>query len=191
MRAPLIPAILLLGLTAGCGGQSSIKPVEVLDERTGVTVGVLKEPIELLLGEQAAVLVTHKRSSFAYLGPVEWNRSGVISYGLWINIVPGNDAQPGDIHAPAALTLIVDAGPLRLSPIEAPKLGHAAYQQVASWAQAGYFELTVDTLKRMAASRKLELDVRAADGSTLMFAAAQDTRAVLTQYLQARGITGD
>jgi hypothetical protein len=43
----------------------------------------------------------------------------------------------------------------------------------------------------MAASSKLELDVRAADGSTLSFSPTVDTRAVLKQYMQDRGITGD
>jgi hypothetical protein len=43
----------------------------------------------------------------------------------------------------------------------------------------------------MAASGKLELDVRAADGSTTSFIPTVDTRAVLTKYMKDRGITGD
>ncbi len=43
----------------------------------------------------------------------------------------------------------------------------------------------------MAASSKLQLDVRAVDGSTLSFSPTVDTRAVLRQYMQDRGITGD
>src|SRR5713226_1037674 len=123
MRVPRIPIILLVGLMAGCASQSSIKPVEVLDERTGVTFGALKQPIELLPSAQDAVLILGKRATFAYLGPVEWNRSGTLGYGLWIHIAPGNDRQPGDIHASAAAALILDDGPLGLSLIEAPKLG--------------------------------------------------------------------
>jgi hypothetical protein len=192
MFIPRIPIILLAGLMAGCAGRSPIKPVEVLDERTAVTFGALKQPIELLPSAQDAVLILRKRATFAYLGPVEWNRSGALSYGLWIHIAPGNDRQPGDIHASAAAALILDDGPLSLSVMEeAPKLGREPYRPVASWGQTAYFGLDVDTLRRMAASSKLELDVRAADGSTLSFSPTVDTRAVLKQYMQDRGITGD
>lgn len=176
---------------AGCASQSSSKPVEVLDERTGATVGALKEPIELMPSAQDAALISRKRVSFAYLGPVEWNRSGAISYGLWIHIAPGNDRQPGDIHTPAALTLILDDGSLTLSVIAAPKLGRDPYRQVVSWGQTAYFDLTAEALRRMAASRKLDLDVRAVDGSIIRFSSTLDSHAALTQYLQNRGITGD
>jgi hypothetical protein len=193
MHVPRIPLILLVGLMAGCASQSSTKPVEVLDERTAVTFGALKQPIELLpSAAQDALLILRKRATFAYLGPVEWNRSGAVSYGLWIHIAPGNDRQPpGDIHASAAAALILDDGPLSLSLMEAPKLGREPYRPVASWGQTAYFGLDVGALRRMAASSKLELDVRAADGSTLSFTPTVDTRAVLKQYMQDRGITGD
>jgi hypothetical protein len=191
MFVPRIPLILLAGLMAGCAGQSSIKPVEVLDERTAVTFGALEQPIELLPSAHEAVLSLRNRATFAYLGPVEWNRSGALSYGLWIHIAPGNDRQPGDIHASAAAALILDDGPLSLSLMEAPKLGREPYRPVASWGQTAYFGLDVETLRRMAASSKLELDVRAADGSTLSFDPTVDTRAVLKQYMRDRGITGD
>jgi hypothetical protein len=176
---------------AGCAAQSSTQPVEALDERTGVTVGALKEPLELLPKAQLSTFGPNQHPSFAYVGPVEWNRSGDLSYGLWVDIAPGSDAQPGDIHTPQALTLILDDGSVSLTPIEAPKLGHEPYKQAMSWDQTAYFDLTVGTLRRMAASSKLELDARAADGSTLHFAATQDTRPTLTQYLAARGITRD
>jgi hypothetical protein len=192
MRAPLISFILLVGLAAGCAGESSVKPVEMLDERTGVTLAALKEPIELLPdSSQNSALIARKRLSFAYLGPVEWNRAGTFSYGLWIHIAPGDDRQAGDIHNASALILTLDDGPVTLSTIEAPNLGRAAYQDVVAWGQTAYFDLSVDTLRRMAASAKLELDVRAADGSVISFAPPHDTRPALTKYLQDRGIAGD
>ncbi|MEA3197885.1 MAG: hypothetical protein QOF32_1937 [Gammaproteobacteria bacterium] len=191
MKVPRIPVILLVGLIAGCASQSSTKPVEVLDERSAVTVGALKEPIELVPGPQNVVLILRRRTSFAYLGPVEWNRSGVLSYGLWIHIAPGNDRQPGDIHASSAVTVVLDDGTLDLSVIDAPKLGREPYQPVASWGQTAYFGLTAETLRRMAASSKLVLDVRTVDGSLMSFTPTLDARAVLTQYAKDRGITGD
>jgi hypothetical protein len=191
MHTPRIPAALLIGLMAGCASSSSTKPVEVLDEQTAVTFGALKEPIELLPRAENAVLILGKRNSFAYLGPVEWNRSGDLNYGLWMHIAPGNDRQAGDIHTPAAVTLALDDGSLALTPMEAPVLGRAPYRPVASWGQTAYFGLTVEALRRMAASKKLELDVHTADGSAITFTPTVDTRAVLTQYMKDRGITGD
>ena len=191
MRTPLIPCILLVGSLAACTGQSTVKPVEALDEQTGVTVGALKNPIELVMSAQSATLSFGKRPNFAYLGPVEWNRSGVFSYSLWIHVSPGSERPPGDIGAPGALTIILDDGPLVLSPSESPKLARDPYTPPVSWGQTAYFDLTTETLGRMAASQKLELDVRAADGSTLSFAPTLDTRAALKEYLRDRGITGD
>ena len=181
--------MLLVGLMAGCASQSSTKPVEVLDERSAVTFGALKEPIELLPSAQNAVQILRKRASFAYLGPVEWDRSGTLSYGLWVHIAPGIDRQPGDIHASGAVSLIVDDGPLAMTPTTAPNLGRDAYRQVVSWGQTAYFDFNVEALRRLAASRKLELDVRAVDGSIMIFSATQDTRAVLTEYMQARSLS--
>jgi hypothetical protein len=78
-----------------------------------------------------------------------------------------------------------------LTPIDAPKLGLDPYKQVVSWGQTAYFDLNVEALRRMAASTKFELDVRAADGSTLSFAPTLDIRTTLNQYMESRGITRD
>jgi hypothetical protein len=190
MHTRLIQAVFVLGLAAGCASQSSVRPVEALDERTGVTLGALKKPIELVPGAQNAV-VARQRTTFAYLGPVEWNRSGNLTYGLWIHIAPGNDRPIADIRGSAAPTLALDDGSVALTPTTAPALGRSAYKPVVSWGQTAYFDVTAETLRRMAASRKFELDVAAVDGSSVSFTPTVDTHAVLTQYLQDRGLTGD
>jgi hypothetical protein len=192
MRFTLPYVVLLAGLLAGCGGASAVKPVEVLDENSGMTLGLLKEPIELLPSGRNPVQVLGKRTTFAYLGPVEWNRSGVFSYGLWIHVAPGNDRQVGDIHADGALTVLLDEGPLVLTPIEPPQpAARDPYRQAVSWGQTAYFDLNVETLRRMAASSKLELDLRGTDGKALSFLPTVDTRAVLTEYVKSRGVTAD
>ena len=195
MHLPSIALGLVIVLLSACESQSSIKPVEYLDDRTAMTVGSLKEPIELVpsLRQGGLHVITNltKRLSFAYIGPVEWDRSGSIVYGLWVHIAPGNDKPIADIRSSAALTIVLDTGTRVLSPIDAPQLGRGAYQPVASWGQTAYFELTVEMLKQMAASEKLELNVRAADDSVVNFVASGDTRATLTDYLHSRGITDD
>jgi hypothetical protein len=195
MRPLLILVMFGSTLISACGTQSSIKPVEYLDDRTAMTVGALKEPIELVpsLKQSGIRAITSlaKRNSFAYLGPVEWDKSGAIVYGLWVHIAPGADQPLADIHAPAALTLVLDGTSLVLSPIDAPQLGRGAYQPVASWGQTAYFELNVEMLKQMAASEKLELNARATNDSVVNFVPSADTRETLTEYMRARGITGD
>jgi hypothetical protein len=190
MFAPRLAKILALGaalgLAAGCTSGSSIKPAEALDERTGMTIGSLEKPIELLQGAQG-LASAERRPSFAYLGPIEWDNSGAISYGLWVHLAPGNDWRFDDIKAgggAAALTL--DEGTVPLSVMEAPKLAHGPYQPVASWGQTAYFNLDLALLRRMAASEKLELDFKAGD-SVVRFSAAPNAHALLLQYLHARG----
>ncbi len=183
-----------LGLiAAGCADHGPAKPVEILDEHTGMTLAVLKEPIELVQSSTNASLASGvgRRPTFAYAGPVEWDRMGTFGYALWVHIAPGNDRPVSDPRAPGAVTLILDDGPLVLSPIQTPALGRDAYPAVVSWGQTVYFELTTDMLKQMAASQKFELDVRAADDSIMSFIPSHDTRATLTEYARERGITGD
>ncbi len=191
MRLPLLQSVVVVGLLVGCAGQSFIKPAEVLDERSGVTVGALQEPIEFLEAAQNAVLVSGKRVSFAYLGPVEWDKSGDITYGLWVHIAPGNDRQVGDIRLPGAVTLILDDGPAVLSPMDAPNVGSGPYRPISSWGQTGYFGLDVAMLKRVAGSEKLVLDFRGVDQSIVDFEPTHETRTTLKKFTHARGITDD
>jgi hypothetical protein len=192
MRRLLLPLLSLLSLSA-CQTPSGAKPVEFLDEATAMTVGSLREPIELIPDVQtsAAARLMGKHISFAYLGPVEWDRSGQFEYGLWVHIAPGSGQQFTDIRAPAAVTLVMDDGSLVLAPMDAPQLGHAAYQPVASWGQTAYFELTATTLNRMAASQKLALSVLTPDGGQTGYFTSADTRSILAEFIKARGITAD
>ena len=191
MRVRWFPLIAALVLGAGCAGGPSVKPVETLDERSGVTVGSLADPIELVQSDPTEVFVAGKRPSFALLGPVEWDQMGVISEGLWIHIAPV-DARPiGDIRAPAAITLLLDEQPLMLSAIEAPQLGREPYKRAAPWGHAAYFTLGTQLLKRMAASRDIKLQIRAQDDSIIVYSAAADAPRAIAEYMKDRGITAE
>jgi hypothetical protein len=173
------------GMASGCSSVPSIKPAESLDERTGMTVGSLEKPIELVQDPQG-IAAPDRRMSFAYLGPIEWDNMGAISYGLWIHLAPGNDWRFDDIEAPGAVALSLDDGTVSLSIMDAPKLAHGPYQPVASWGQTGYFNLDLGLLRRMAASDRIELDFRAGE-ALVRFSAPQNARVPLLQYLHARG----
>jgi hypothetical protein len=178
-----------LCLAIGCAGPLTVKPVELLDEHTGITVSALEKPIELVETGESQI---GSRVGFAYLGPIEWNRMGNFSYGLWIHVAPGADRQAADIHEPAVVTLVLDDGALVLTPIkDPPNLGLEAYQPAAAWGQTAYFDLTVELLKRMAASSRLDLDIRGVDGAMVSFKPSRDTRAALVEYLRSRRLTGD
>ncbi len=190
MRLPLIQAVVFAGLLAGCGGESAIKPAEVLDSRTGMTVGALQNPLEFVEGADNATLANGRRTSFAYLGPIEWDNMGEIVYGLWIHVAPGNDRQVDDIHGRGTVTLLLDDGPVTLTLMDPPKLGHGPYQPIAPWGQTAYLALDAGLLKRMAASAKLALQLRGG-GTTVQFLPTHDTHSTLAQFVNARGLTVD
>jgi len=184
---PYIAVILYLSLALlpGCGSEGSIKPAESLDEHTGMTVGSLEKPLELVQGGQSA-MTPEPHVSFAYLGPVEWDNMGAITYGLWVHLVPANDWQFDDIKTPGTVVLALDGRgqPLKLE--QPPAATRGPYRPVASWGQTAYFELDLDTLKRMASSRDIELVFKSA-GTPVRFAAAPDAHETLTRFLHARG----
>ncbi len=177
---------LSLALVAGCASEGSIKSAETLDERTGMTVGSLEKPLELIPNAQFATL-PNRPMSFAYLGPVEWDNMGTITYGLWVHLVPASDWHFENIKSPHAVALALDDGAMALKTIDAPSLARGPYHPVASWGQTAYFELDLPTLKRMASSQKIELDFQAQGGATVRFAAAPDAHETLLRYLHARG----
>ncbi len=183
-RTSLI-ACVVAGLLSGCQGGPSVRPVELLDERTGQSVVALQMPLELQQGE---ILIVGRRPSIAYIGPVEWNRMGTIRTGLWVHVVQGNDRPLADIHATGALTLLIDDAAVELAPIEAPALGREPYQPAAPWGQSLYVGLDDTQLRRLAGAAHIGLRCRAADGSKVEFRSPRDTRATLQDYLQLRGI---
>ena len=182
---PHTALLLCLALLCGCESQGTIKPAEALDERTGMTVGSLEKPLELVQSAQFAV-TPDRRLSFAYLGPVEWDNMGAISYALWVHLAPAADWQFDDIRGPGTVRLSLDRDSVPLQVVDAPPLARGPYQPVASWGQTAYFEIDLATLKSMASSGRIELDFKAG-GSRVRFIAAPDARDTLMRYIRARG----
>jgi hypothetical protein len=175
-------------LVAACAGEAVRPTVEGLDETTGLTVASLHEPIDFIAVGTPSSL---KHSSHCYLGPVEWDRMGAISYGLWLHVAPGNDRPVGDIRADKAVSLAYDGGTLVLKTRVAPKLGREPYAPLVPWGQTAYFDLDTDTLAHLAASRSLQIILRGADSSTVVFDAVDGTSATLKAFARSRGVTVD
>ena len=176
---------LSFAFVSGCASEGSIKPAEALDEQTGMTVGSLEKPLELVQRGQSA-MTPEPHVSFAYLGPVEWDNMGAITYGLWVHLVPANDWQFNDIKAPGTVELALDDGVRPLKLAQPPAATRGPYRPVASWGQTAYFDLDLATLKRMASSGNIEL-VFKAGGTPVRFAAAPDAHETLMRFLHARG----
>ncbi len=176
-------------LLAGCASQSPVKSVEMLDERTGMTMGALARPMAFIETGIYDLLVPEKQPSIVYIGPVEWDRSGKFTYLLWIEVSPGiGGHRLDDIHTRGAVNLKLDDGPVTLSALELPVAAGSPYHPIVPVGQTAYFSIDVALLKRMAASEKLALNVRAGDLTMVDFVPMQETRAALKQFLIDRDI---
>ncbi len=182
MRMRHFGFFIIYSLIVGCAAETAIKP-EFLDERTAITVAALQNPIEMV---QLGTLSLGKRASFAYFGPVEWNRMGATQFGLWVHIAPGNDQPIRDIHEASAVVLLLDNKAVPLVLIEAPPLEKEPYEPKVSWGQSAYFELNSATLSHLGNSRKIELQFRGQNIQTVRFTESHDNRAVLSEYARAR-----
>jgi len=192
LRLRSIQLALVVALLAGCASQSPVKSVEMLDERTGMTMGALLQPMGFIETGIYDLLVPDKQPSVVYIGPVEWDRSGKYSYLLWVQVAPGvGGHRLDDIHARGALNLKLDDGPVALSALEQPVVASSPYRLIAPVGQTAYFPVDVALLKRMAASQRLALNVRAGDLTMVDFIPTQETRAALKQFMIDRGIAND
>jgi hypothetical protein len=187
-RLIIAAGIIVSSAITGCAGPQARAPVENLDQRTGMTIATLQAPVEFV---ESGMLSVNRHSSFAYLGPIEWDRMGEIRYGLWIHIAPGNDRAVADITSPAAVSLSLDDETVPLSTIEAPRLGLEPYPAAVPWGQTAYFALSVDELKRLASAEKLTLHFHGVDGQRVDFDSLRPSRPALSAYARSRGITVD
>ena len=123
---------------------------------------------------------------------MEWDRSGDFTYLLWVQVAPGiGGHRLDDIRARGAVNLKLDDGPVVLSALEQPVAASSPYRAMVPEGQTAYFSINVALLKRMAASQKLALNVRAGDLTMVDFIPTQETRAALKQFVIDRGIAND
>ncbi len=75
--------------------------------------------------------------------------------------------------------------------MEMSNVANDPYPLMAPGAQTAYFRVPAGMLKRMGASRELELDLRAADLTSIRFTSFRETHSALTQFVEARDIGGE
>jgi hypothetical protein len=186
-----LQSAVMLVFLAGCATQPA--SVEVLDESTGMTAGALPEPIAFSETYVFDLLDPNpKQASMAYLGPVEWDRSGDLTYVLWIQLAPGVGGHRLDnLHASGAVTLRLDDGPIVLSAVDYSKVASTPYRLIQPIGQTAYFLVNVATLQRMAASQKVVLSLRAADLTKVDFVPIVQPRDAIRQFIEDRGIAAD
>ncbi len=189
MRWHSIQPVVLLLLLAGCSGIHSI---ELLDETTGMTAGALDKPVAFMeTGIFDLLDPTPKQATIAYVGPVEWDRSGDLSYVLWVQIAPGvGGHRIDDITARGAVDIELDDGPMVLSALDLSKVG-SPYRPIKPMGQTAYFKIDTAMLKRMAASRKVVLNLRASDLTRVVFVPVEPPRLALEQFIHDRDIGGE
>ncbi len=187
MRLRCLQLLLMASLSAGCVRPCEIKTVEMLDERTAITVGALLQPMSFVETGIYDLLAPDKQPTVVYVGPVEWDRSGASTYMLWVQVAPGVDGHKiDDIRARGAFNVALDDGQVALTALETPPAASPPYRPMPPVGQTAYFSVDVPLLKRMAASRRLVLKLRAADLTTIDFTPTQATSAALTQFVLDR-----
>ncbi len=157
-----------------------------------MTMGALLQPMAFVETGIYDLLVPDKQPSIVYIGPVEWDRSGDFTYLLWVQVAPGvGGHRLDDIRTRGAVNLQLDDGLVALSALELPAVASSPYRPMAPVGQTAYFSIDVALLKRMAASQRLALNVRAGDLTMVDFIPMQETRAALKQFMIDRGIAHD
>jgi hypothetical protein len=199
MHLRSVQTVLVALLLQACASVSQFSPksVDVLDPRSGVTLGVMPEPLAFIEtgvfhGKAPGKAVPDKQPGIVYLGPVERDRSGQFTYGLWVQVVPGEGGHLlDDIRARGAVSLKLDDGLVTLAPVDLPEIEGSPYPDEPFVSQAAYFAVDVPTLKRMEDTQKIVLSLRTPFLTTVDFIPKHETHTALQQYLHDRGIAGD
>jgi len=135
-----------------------------LDAKTGSTVSVLPEPLELLT---SGYIGTHT-GAFAYLGPFEIDQMGARTLYLWVLL-------PHDISSSVAPVIHCDDAavtlPLQAGGLAAMGLAESPYAPPDPWGAQWYFALDDTTLVCFARAHQITLDIPNARGEPVRFTA--------------------
>ena len=155
---------LSLCATLCCSACASVASVNGrFDENTGLTVAWLNEPV--VLSRSVPRIATAARD-YAYVGPLQINRRGVIESYVWVGAASTVDrAAIGEaLPVPATLVLVLDGVPMHL-PLEDWVAELAPPYRVAAPVVASRVaRVAAAQLSRIAAARTVEAHLATADG---------------------------
>jgi hypothetical protein len=182
-----LASLLLLTLCACAAGPGPIVQ-DKLDAKTGSTVSVMPEPLELLLNSGFAG--AHS-GAFAYLGPFEIDQMGARTLFLWI-LVPHDvsSSVAPVIHCDdAQVTLPVQPGSLRDMALAEPP-----YEPPDPWGTQWYFALNDATLVCFAHAQRISIDIPNGRGDLVTFTAERPKKATdfpsIATFAGRRGTKG-
>ena len=164
LAARLLPSAVAASLLAACGAESSIKPSESLDERTGMTVGTLDKPIELV---QGAARRARRLRAGARASPISgrWNGTtwATSPTGCGCTSLPATTGASTTSRRPGRCVCRSTMPRPRSRPIKPPASRARPYQPVASWGETAYFGVDLETAQAHGREPRIGLDVKAGD----------------------------
>jgi hypothetical protein len=175
--------LLLLGACAAAPGPTV---QDKLDARTGSTVSVMPQPLELLT---SGYIGSHT-GAFAYLGPFEVDQMGARTLFLWV-LVPHDVSSTvlPVIHCDEAAVTLPRSGGLADMGVANPP-----YEAPDPWGAQWYFALDDATLACLARAHRITIDIPNARGDVVTFTAenAKNTTGfpVIEKFAVRRGTKG-
>ncbi len=180
-------------LLMGCAGHFPVESLERQDETTGITIATLAQPLAFVeTGIYDPLIPDQKQPSIIYMGPVAWDTMGEYSYSLWFQVAPGVGGHRfDDIRAHGAVSLQLDDGSVELSALKKPTKASDPYPPILPVGEKADFPIDVALLKRMAASQRISLTIRAADLNMVDFKPLQEARAALEKFVVDEGVVDE
>jgi hypothetical protein len=156
--------ILLPLLLCACAAAPGPAVHDKLDAKTGSTVTVIPEPLELLT---SGYIGAHT-GAFAYLGPFEIDQMGARTLYLWVLL-------PHDVSASVVPVIHCDDTPVTLplqsGGLASMGLAEPPYAPPDPWGAQWYFALDDATLTCLARAHQITFDIPNARGDVVRFTA--------------------
>ena len=184
MRHLLVTALLVL---CACTAGPAPPVRDKLDAKTGATVSVMPEPLELLT---SGYIGTHG-GAFAFLGPFEIDQMGTRTLFLWVLV-------PHDVSSTAVPVIHCNDGavtlPVKSAGLADMGLAQTPYDLPDPWGTPWYFSLDDQTLVCFAHARTITIDIPSARGDLETFVAERPKNAegfpMLENFAQRRHTSG-
>jgi hypothetical protein len=185
MRFLLLTSALLV--LAACTAGPAPPVHDTLDTKTGSTVSVMREPLELL----TSGYIGTRGGAFAFLGPFEIDQMGTRTLFLWVllphdvssSVEPVIHCNDGVVTLPVKSTGLADLG-----------LAQPPYELPDPWGTQWYFALDDRTLVCFAHARTIALDIPNLRGDPETFLAERPKNAegfpILENFAERRHTPG-